>query len=98
MEHYTAPWLRELFSIHAERLGTPLLRGFRARASTDSVIPSRAGYPTATLVSITDWFSPANYHLSSDTPENLDHDTVAAATRLVYEVAEALPAALAEAQ
>jgi hypothetical protein len=98
MEPYTAPWLRELFSIHAERLGTPLLRGFRARASTDSVIPSRAGYPTATLVSITDWFSPANYHLPSDIPANLDYDTVAATTRLVYEVAGALPAALAEAR
>lgn len=98
MEHYTAPWLRELFAIHAERLETPLLRGFRARASTDSVIPSRAGYPTATLVSITDWFSPANYHLPSDIPANLDYDTVAATTRLVYEVAGALPTALAEAR
>jgi peptidase M28-like protein len=98
MEHYTAPWLRELFAHHAERLGTPLLRGFRARASTDSVIPSRAGYPTATLVSITDWLSPANYHLPSDVPANLDYGTVAETTRLVYEVAGALPAALAEAR
>jgi hypothetical protein len=98
MEPYTAPWLRELFAIHAERLGTPLLRGYRARASTDSVIPSRAGYPTATLVSITDWLSPANYHLPSDIPANLDYETVAATTRLVYEVAGALPAALAEAR
>ena len=50
------------------------------------MIPSRAGYPTATLVSVTDWFSPANYHLPSDVPANLDYDTVAATTRLVYEV------------
>ncbi len=98
MEHYTAPWLRELMALHAERLGTPLRRGFRARASTDSVIPSRAGYPTATLVSITDWLSPANYHLPSDVPANLDYDTVAAATLLVHEVAGALPAALAAAR
>jgi len=98
MEPYTAPWLRELVAIHAERLGTPLLRGYRARASTDSVIPSREGYPTATLVSVTDWLSPANYHLPSDTPENLDHGSVAAATLLAYEVAGALPAALAEAR
>ena len=53
-------------------------RGFRARASTDSVIPSRAGYPTATLVSLTDWHSLANYHLPSDIPANLDYATVAA--------------------
>ena len=64
-------------------LGIALQRGFRARASTDSVIPSRAGYPTATLVSMTDWRSPANYHLPSDVPANLDFGTVADATRLV---------------
>jgi hypothetical protein len=36
----------------AERAtGAPLRRGARARASTDAIVPSRAGYPTATLVS-----------------------------------------------
>ena len=74
-----------------------LHRGYRARASTDSVIPSRAGYPIATVVSMTDWRSPANYHLPSDVPANLDYATVADATRLVFEVARALPGALAEA-
>ena len=90
MEPYTAPWLRDLLAARAEQLGIALERGFRARASTDSVIPSRAGYPTATLVSITDWRSPANYHLPSDVPANLDYATVADATRLVYELARAL--------
>jgi hypothetical protein len=94
MEPYAGPWLRELLATHAERIGVSLLRGFRARASTDSVIPSRAGYPIATLVSITDWRSPANYHLSSDIPANLDFASVADATMLVYSVAQALPAAL----
>jgi hypothetical protein len=98
MESYAGPWLRDLLESHAERLGVPLLRGFRARASTDSVIPSRAGYAIATIVSVTDWMSPANYHLPSDIPANLDYDAVAATTRLVYEVAGALPAALAEAR
>ncbi|HMD57744.1 MAG TPA: hypothetical protein VKG82_09770 [Solirubrobacteraceae bacterium] len=37
------------------------------------MIPSRAGYATATLVSITVWRAPANYHLPSDVPENLDY-------------------------
>ncbi len=90
MEPYAGPWLRDLLAARAERLGIALHRGFRARASTDSVIPSRAGYPTATLVSMTDWRSPANYHLPSDIPANLDYDTVADATRLVYGLAEAL--------
>jgi Iap family predicted aminopeptidase len=90
MEAYTGPWLRDLLAARAEGLGIALERGFRARASTDSVIPSRAGYPTATLVSITDWRSPANYHLPSDVPANLDYATVADATRLVHDLARAL--------
>jgi hypothetical protein len=98
MESYAGPWLRDLIETHAERLGVPLLRGFRARASTDSVIPSRAGYAIATIVSVTDWMSPANYHLPSDVPANLDYASVADATRLVYSVAQELPAALAAAR
>ncbi len=90
MEEYSGPWLRDLFAARADSLGIPLHRGYRARASTDSVIPSRAGYPTATLVSMTDWLAPANYHLPSDIPANLDYATVADTTRLVYEVARAL--------
>jgi Zn-dependent M28 family amino/carboxypeptidase len=90
MEHYTEPWLRDLVADCAERLEIPLERGFRARASTDSIIPSRAGYPIATLISLTDWRSPANYHLPSDVPENLDYDTIADATRLVHELAGTL--------
>jgi hypothetical protein len=90
MESYAGPWLRDELAACAERLEVPLRRGFRARASTDSVIPSRAGYPTATIVSMTDWRAPANYHLPSDIPENLDYDTVADVTRLVYELARTL--------
>jgi hypothetical protein len=90
MDYYAGPWLRDLFAARADSLGIPLHRGYRARASTDSVIPSRAGYPTATLVSMTDWLAPANYHLPSDIPANLDYSTVADSTRLVYEVARSL--------
>jgi hypothetical protein len=36
---------------------------------------------------MTDWYAPANYHLPSDIPANLDFDAVADATRLVYELA-----------
>jgi hypothetical protein len=92
MEYYAGPWLRDLHVQCAATLGIALARGYRARASTDSVIPSRAGYPTATLVSMTDWRAPANYHLPSDVPENLDYGTVGDATRLVYGVFQALAA------
>jgi len=90
MEEYSGPWLRDLVERCATGLGVTLHRGYRARASSDSVIPSRAGYPIATLVSITDWRAPANYHLPSDVSANLDYGTIADATRLVYEVARSL--------
>ena len=96
MEDYSGPWLRDLLAACADRLGIDLERGFRARASTDSVIPSRAGYPTATLVSITDWRSPANYHLQSDVPANLDYGVVADAVRLVRELIGELAAGAGE--
>jgi hypothetical protein len=96
MEDYTGPWLRDLLAARAAALGIELRRGYRARASSDSVVPSRAGYPIATLVSITDWLSPANYHLPSDVPANLIYPSVADATRLVYELARSLAERRAE--
>jgi Iap family predicted aminopeptidase len=90
MEEYAGPWLRDLVAERAAELDIALWRGYRARASTDSVIPSRAGYPIATLVSMTDWRAPANYHLPSDVPENLDYGSVIDATRLVFELCAAL--------
>ena len=65
---------------------------FRARSSTDAVIPSRAGYPTATLASVNRHKALANYHLMSDTPENLDYTTVAAALDVAEAVARRLAA------
>ncbi len=97
MERYQGPWLRDLLAESAEYLEIPLERGFEARASTDSIIPSRAGYPTATLLSITEWRSPANYHLLSDLPGNLDYRTVAQAARLVHELIGRLADGSAEA-
>ena len=95
MEDHAGPWLRDRLEAEALRLGIPLERGLRARASSDSIVPSRAGYPTATLVSLTDWRLPANYHLPSDVPENIVYETVLAATALVHELvrtaAEPLP-------
>jgi peptidase M28-like protein len=90
MRDYTDPGFRELVARRAESAGIRLERDLRSRASTDSVIPSRAGYPTATLSSVTDWRSLANYHWPSDVPENLDYATMGDAVALAYEVAEAL--------
>jgi hypothetical protein len=87
MEDYAGPSFRDEVERRAREEGIGLERGFRARASTDSVIPSRAGYPTATLTSITAWGALANYHLPTDTPENVDHATVGRAARLAYALA-----------
>src|SRR5947209_5533039 len=86
MEDYHDPSFRDLVA------GAGALeRGFRARASTDSVIASRAGYPTATLTSLTEWGTLANYHLPTDIPENVDYATVARAVGVAREVAAKLP-------
>jgi hypothetical protein len=90
MEDYTDPGFRELIASTAEREGIPLRRNMRARASTDSVIPSRAGYPTATLCSVDHVKAIPHYHLMTDTPENVEYATVAHAVDLTEAVARAL--------
>lgn len=85
--------LRSLVWRAALRRGLRLERGFRARASTDAVIPMRHGYATANLASVNDYHHLSNYHLPSDTAENLNYDTVAEAARVVWALAEELSAA-----
>lgn len=94
MEEYPGQRFRDVVARAAETAtGAPLRRGCRARSSTDSVIPSRAGYPTATLAS---WEPDSkvlsNYHLMTDTPENLDYETIARAVTIVHAVVEELAA------
>ncbi|HEY3776406.1 MAG TPA: M28 family peptidase [Solirubrobacteraceae bacterium] len=91
MEDYHDSGFRDLVMRCAERAGASLKRGFRARSSTDAVIPSRYGYPTATLSSVNRHKALSNYHLMSDTPENLDYGTITEAV----DVAEALARSLA---
>ncbi|HEY5319100.1 MAG TPA: M28 family peptidase [Solirubrobacteraceae bacterium] len=76
MEDYHDRSFRDLVARAADRAGAPLRRGMRARNSTDSVIPSRASYPTATLASMDRYKALSNYHQMTDTPENLDYTTV----------------------
>jgi Peptidase family M28 len=86
MEHFDEGFRDRVFDL-AQRHGLRLERGFRARASTDAVIPHRHGYPMASVSSVNDYHYLTHYHLPSDTPENLHWDTVAEATRLAYAVA-----------
>jgi len=94
MHDYTDPSFRDLVARVAEgATGAPLRRGARARASTDSIVPSRAGYPTATLVSWEpDTKLQSNYHLPTDVPEHVRYDTVATAVTISEAVARELAA------
>jgi hypothetical protein len=92
MEDYADPSFRDEVERLARAGGIGLERGFRARASTDSVIPSRAGHPTATLTSLTAWGALANYHLPTDTADRVDHATLEDAARLAYAVAASVDA------
>jgi Zn-dependent M28 family amino/carboxypeptidase len=89
MEDYDSQ-LRDAVASVAERSGVPLERGFRARASTDAIIPTRYGYPTANLCSVNEYNNLSNYHLPTDTAENVNYETVAEATRVAYGLAAEL--------
>jgi len=90
MEDYHWRSFRDLIERVAWREGLPVRRGMRARSSTDAVVPSRAGYPTACFVSFDRAKAMPNYHMVSDVPENLDYDTIARAVALTEAVAREL--------
>ena len=74
----------------ASEVGPPLRRGSFAWTSTDGCVPNLAGYPTATLVSLTPWKMLSHYHWPTDVPENVDFDCVAHATDVAERVARKL--------
>ena len=76
----------------AEEIGAELRRGLRSRSSTDSVIPHRAGYPIATLISVDEAKALSNYHWPTDVPENVDYGTLAEAVRITDALARRLAA------
>jgi Peptidase family M28 len=90
MEDYHDRSFRDLVERAAEGAGAAVRRGLRARTSTDAVIPSRAGYPTATLGSMDRYKALSNYHKMSDTPQNIDYRTVRQALVVTEAVAREL--------
>jgi acetylornithine deacetylase/succinyl-diaminopimelate desuccinylase-like protein len=90
MEDYIDRTFRELVARAADRADIPLMRGLRSRASTDSIIPNRAGYAIATLVSTDRDKLLEHYHLPEDRPENIRYDTVGRAVVVTEAVARAL--------
>jgi hypothetical protein len=92
VEPYPGPEFRDRIADVARRAGIGLHRGVRARVSSDSVVPSRAGFPTAMLLSWDDQRLIPHYHLLTDTPEHLHYGTVASAVELCHAVAADLAA------
>jgi Iap family predicted aminopeptidase len=62
----------------------------RARTSTDGTVPLRAGFPTATVVSVNEFKSIDNYHWPTDVPDNVNLDTVEQALTLAEGVVREL--------
>jgi len=82
--------LCDLIAATAAEVGVELVRGIRARASTDAVVPNKAGYPTALLVSFNEYKQLSNYHLPTDIADNLDFGTVAGCARVMDAVVRKL--------
>jgi hypothetical protein len=76
---YYSDAARQRLADAGEAAGVELVRGLRTVAASDALIALRRGYPAAMLASIDGTKFPANYHWATDTPENLDWDTMAQA-------------------
>jgi Zn-dependent M28 family amino/carboxypeptidase len=75
MREYDESW-KDFVTDAAAGGGVIIRRGLRSRSSTDGSITQRAGYPTVVLVSVNEYKALSNYHLPSDTPENVNYETV----------------------
>jgi hypothetical protein len=74
----------------ADDLGIFLYRELRTRNSSDSLLPLRAGYRSALFASCDDLKAPTNYHWYTDTPENVDYETVDEMARISLELTRRL--------
>ena len=91
MRDYDAGF-KDLVGDCAREAGVRLGRGLRFRNATDGLLALKAGYRAAMIGSINRFKAPANYHWPSDTPENVDYETVADATLLCEAVTRRLAA------
>ena len=85
--------LRELVAAEAERAGISLRRDMRSRATSDTVVPLRAGYRAVHIGSVTEQGTQGHYHWPTDTPENVDYSAIERAVALTEAVARRIAAA-----
>jgi hypothetical protein len=74
----------------ASELGIHLMPDLRLRNATDGVIALAGGYQCAAMCSVTDLKQPSNYHWPTDTPENVNYETLGDACRLVEAIVRRL--------
>jgi Zn-dependent M28 family amino/carboxypeptidase len=84
---------KDLVEAAAGAAGVHVRRGLRFTFGTDALIPLRQGFRVAGLGSVNEWLVPTNYHAATDTPENVDFDSVAGAVEVVLGVAQRLTSA-----
>jgi peptidase M28-like protein len=72
----------ELIDSTAEELGIELVPNLRLRNATDGIFPLAAGYQCLSLASCNRFKNPSNYHWRTDTPENVNYETLGDAIRL----------------
>ncbi|MCW3047361.1 MAG: hypothetical protein JWO74_1645 [Solirubrobacterales bacterium] len=78
---YPQPAL-ELIDGLAGQLGIDLEPNVMLRNATDGLYALKAGFPSAMLGSVSENGAPGNYHWPTDTPENVNYETLADAVRL----------------
>lgn len=78
-----SPELIALLEEVAEEAGVVLrFPNLRGRSGGDSQRPLKSGYPTAYLQSLTEHKLQTGYHWPTDTPDNVNYDTLASAVEL----------------
>jgi hypothetical protein len=83
---------KDLLSDCAREAGVELLRGMNMRFGTDGYLALRHGYPAATLMSVNEYGTAANYHWPTDTPDRVDYTTFAHAVEVCERVMRRLAA------
>ena len=75
--------LKDTLAASAEDQGIPIIREHWLGFGSDALVGLRAGIPSALVASFDEFKLPANYHKHTDTPENVNYETVADAAAVI---------------
>jgi hypothetical protein len=74
--------LKDDVAAAAAEAGVPIIREHWLSFGSDALIALRRGYRAALVASFNELKLPSNYHKPTDTADNIDYDTVAAAAKV----------------